>query len=241
MRTSGEQKAKWRVRIAFAFLFFLFIILSVGVYFVTGLGKFKKMIAASETQHLAAMATQAANETSVAIDKLSNEFRPPTLSKDVNSSTASRTDLEALRSELKTAETRATAFMPRYIVLLKTEHDRVENYAQSPRADRDAVSRALDDIDKRHAKITALISTMLLARAEYYHAYENYLGVLVSNFGAYKVVNGVFIFTLQSTVDRYNVAARAMTIAANRVAELEEERKKVLQPQKDTERAGKEK
>jgi hypothetical protein len=238
VKPSVEQKAKWRV--AFSFFFFL-IILSVGVYFATGLGKFKKMIAASETQHLAAMATQAANETSVAIDKLSNEFRPPTLSKDVNSSTASRTDLEALRSELKTAETRATAFMPRYIVLLKTEHDRVENYAQSPRADRDAVSRALDDIDKRHAKITALISTMLLARAEYYHAYENYLGVLVNNFGAYKVVNGEFIFTLQSTVDRYNVAARAMTIAANRVAELEEERKKVLQPQKDTERAGKEK
>jgi hypothetical protein len=82
---------------------------------------------------------------------------------------------------------------------------------------------------------------MLLARAEYYRAYENYLGVLVSNFGAYKVVNGVFIFTLQSTVDRYNVAARAMTIVANRVAELEEERQKVLQPQQHTEHVGKDK
>jgi hypothetical protein len=241
VKTSVEQKAKWRVRIAFAFLFFFLIILSVGVYFASGLGKFKEMIAASETHHLAAMATQAANETSVAIDKLSNEFRPPNLSKDVSSNTAGRTDLEALRSELETAEAHATAFMPRYIALLKTEHDRVENYAQSPRADRDAVSRVLDDIDKRHAKITALISTMLLARAEYYRAYENYLGVLVNNFGAYKVVDGGFIFTLQSTVDRYNVAARAMTIAANRVAELEEERKKVLQPQKDTEYAGKDK
>jgi hypothetical protein len=241
VRTSVEQKAKWRVRIAFAFLFFLFIILSVGVYFVTGLGKFKEITAASGTQHLEAVATQAANETSVAIDKLSNEFGPPTLSKDVNSSTAGRTDLEALRSELETAEAHATAFMPRNIALLKTEHDRVENYAQSPRADRDAVSRVLDDIDKRHAKITALISTMLLARAEYYRAYENYLGVLVSNFGAYKVVNGEFIFALQSTVDRYNVAARAMTIAASRVAELDEERKRLLQPQKDTEQAGKDK
>jgi hypothetical protein len=241
VKTSLEQKAKWRVRIAFAFFFFFFIILSVGVYFSTGLGKFKEMIAASETHHLAAMATQAANETSVAIDKLSNEFRPPTLSKDVNSSTAGRTDLEALRSELETAEAHATAFMPLYIALLKTEHDRVDNYAQSPRADRDAVSRVLDDIDKRHAKITALISTMLLARAEYYRAYENYLGVLVSNFGAYKVVNGEFIFALQSTVDRYNVAARAMTIAASRVAELDEERKRLLQPQKDTEQGGKDK
>ena len=195
------------------------------------LGKLKEMIAASETHDLAAMAARAANETSVAIDKLSDEFKPPALSKDVNSSTASRTDLEAIRTGLKTAEAHAAAFMPRYIALLKAERDRVENYARSSRADRDAVSRMLDDIDKRHAKITALISRMLLARAEYYRAYENYLGVLIGNFGAYKVANGEFIFTLQSTVDRYNVAAQAMTTAANRVAELEEERKKLLQAQ----------
>ena len=241
MKTSVEQKAKWRVRIAFAFLFVFLVILSVGAYFVADLGKFKQMIPAGETQGLAAMATRAANETSAAIDKLSDEFKPPALSKDVNSSTASRTDLEALRSELKTAEAHAAAFMPRYIALLKTERDRVENYAQSPRADRDTVTRVLDGIDQRHAKITALISKMLLARAEYYRAYGSYLGVLVSNFGAYKVVNGEFIFTLQSTVDRYNVAAQAMTIAANRVAELEEERKKVLQPQQDTQHVGKDK
>jgi hypothetical protein len=215
-------------------------VLSVAAYFVTDLGKFKEMIAPSKRQDLAAMATQTANETSVAIDKLSNEFKPPTLSKDVNSSTASRTDLEALRGELKTAEAHTTAFMPRYIALLKTERDKVENYARSARADKDTVSRVLDDIDKRHAKTTALISKMLLARADYYRAYENYLGVLVNNFGAYKVVNGEFIFTLPSTVDRYNVAAHAMRIVANRVAELEEERKKVLQPQ-DTEHVGKDK
>jgi hypothetical protein len=241
MKTSLEQKTKWRAPIAFAFLFLFLIVLSVGGNFVRGLGKFKEMIAASETKHLSAMATEAENETSVAIDKLSNEFKPPTLSKDVNSSTTSRTDLEALRSELKTAEAGATAFMPRYIALLKTEHDKVENYAQSSRADRDSVSRVLDDIDKRHAKITALISTTVLARTEYYRAYENYLGVLVGNFGTYKVVNGEFIFAVQSTVDRYNVAAEAMTTAAHRVAELEEERKKVLHPQKDTEHAGKNK
>ena len=241
MKTSVEQKAKWRVRIAFAFSFVFLIVLSVGAYFVADLGKFREMVAPGETQDLPAMASQAANETSVAVDKLSNESRPPMLSKDVSSSTASRADLEALRSELKTAEAAATAFMPRYIALLKTERDRVENYAQSHRAGSEALSRVSDDIDKRHAKITASISAMLLARAEYYRASENYLGVLIGNFGAYKVVNGEFIFTLQSTVDRYNVAAQAMTIAANRVAELDEERKKILQPQNDTEHAGKDK
>jgi hypothetical protein len=239
VKTSVGQKAKWRVRIAFAFLFVFLIALSVGAYFVADLGKLKEMVASVEPQDLPAMATQAANETGVAIDKLSNEFRPPTLSKDVNSSTASRPDLEALRSGLKTAEAHATAFMPRYTALLKTEHDKVENYARSSGADRAAVSRVLDGIDQRHAKITALISRMLAARAEYYRAYENYLDVLISSFGAYKIVNGEFIFTLQSTVDRYNVAAQAMTIAANRLAELEEERKKVLPPQQETEHVGK--
>jgi hypothetical protein len=39
------------------------------------------------------------------------------------------------------------------------------------------------------------------------------------------VVDGQFIFPFQRTVDRYNVAANAMTVAAKRVAELEDEGK----------------
>jgi len=58
---------------------------------------------------------------------------------------------------------------------------------------------------------------MLSARADYYRAYENYVALLVAEFGSYKVVNGQFIFPLQRTVDRYNVAAHAMAIAAKRV------------------------
>jgi hypothetical protein len=34
-------------------------------------------------------------------------------------------------------------------------------------------------------------------------------------------------------VDRYNVAAQAMTVAAKRVAELEEERKRLLKSQQE--------
>ncbi len=128
--------------------------------------------------------------------------------------------------------------MPRYIALLKIERDRVDNYALSMRADKDTVSKVLDSIDKRHAQTTAFVSRMLLARADYYRAYENYVGVLVSNFGAYKVINGEFIFPIQGAVDRYNSAAHAMRIAAKRVNELEEERRTPIQSSQGTEKFG---
>jgi hypothetical protein len=74
---------------------------------------------------------------------------------------------------------------------------------------------------------------MMSARADYYRAYESYVAVLISEFGAYKVVNGEFIFSIKRAVDRYNVAARAMTTTAKSVAELEEESKKLDQSQQE--------
>jgi len=46
-------------------------------------------------------------------------------------------------------------------------------------------------------------------------------------FGAYKVVDGQFVFPSRPIVDRYNVAAHAMSVAAKRIAALEEERKRL--------------
>ncbi len=249
METPLDHKAKARVRIAFLFLFVLMIVLSVGAYFITrlqeGIGAREsqtalqgitdaKQLDEALRQHpsnkilkMMAMAIKAANETSAATEALSAEIEPPALSKNINLGTASRGDLEALRRDLKTAEANATTFMPRYIALIKTERDRVETYALSLEAEKDIVGRFLQGVDKRQAKITALASRTLSARADYYRAYESYVAVLVGEFGAYKVVNGEFIFPLQRTVDRYNVAAHAMTVAATRVAELEEERKRM--------------
>jgi hypothetical protein len=91
----------------------------------------------------------------------------------------------------------------------------------------------LDNIDKRHAEIATLMSKMLSARAESYRAYDNLVGLIIAEFGTYKVVNGQLIFPLQRTVDRYNVAANAVTVAAKRVAELGEERKAMLKSQQE--------
>jgi hypothetical protein len=258
VETLSERNANTRVRIAFLFLFVFTIALSVGAYFITNLGKHQENIAAEQSQaalrgiadpgqidetlrrhpsnkslQMIAMATRAAIETRAATEKLSNEVEPPTLSKDVNLGTASRSDLEALRRDLKTAEANATALMPRYIALIGAERDKLENYARSLHVEKDAVRRFLEGVDQRHAKITAFVSRMSLARAEFYRAYEKCVAVLVGEFGAYKVVNGQFIFPLRPAADRYNVAANAMTAAAKRVAELEEEGKQLMQSQQE--------
>jgi hypothetical protein len=91
-----------------------------------------------------------------------------------------------------------------------------------------AVSGLLDGVDRRHAKTTDLTSRMLLARAEFYRAYEKYVAVVVGEFGAYKVANGKFIFPLQRTAERYNVAA-----AAKRLNELDNERRQMAQSQQE--------
>jgi hypothetical protein len=254
----SDPNPNTRVRIAFLCLFVFMVVLSVGAYFVADLRKLQDSIAARESQtalqgitdprqmdealrqhpsnkflQMMAMATRAADETSAATEKLSNEVEPPAISKGINLGAASRSDLEALRRDLKTAEANATAFMPRYIALLKTERANVEKYALSLHVDKDTTSRILDRLDRRQAEITALISRMSSARADFYRAYENYVAVLVGEFGSYKVVDGQFIFPFQHTVDRYNVAAHAMTVAAKRVAELEEERKSLVKSQQE--------
>jgi hypothetical protein len=254
----SDPNPNTRVRIAFLCLFVFMIVLSVGAYFVADLRRLQESLAARESQtvlqgitdprqmdealrqhpsnkflQMMAMATRAADETSAATEKLSNEVEPPAISKGIILGAASRSDLEALRRDLKTAEANATAFMPRYVALLKTERDSVEKYALSLHVDKDAVSRLLDSVDKRHAEITAFTSRMSLARADFYRAYESYVAVLVGEFGSYKVVDGQFIFPFQHTVDRYNVAANAMAVAAKRVAELEEERKSLMKSQQE--------
>ena len=254
----SDPNVKTRVRIAFLLLLVFIVVFSVGAYYVADLGKLQDIIAARESraalqgiadprqidealrQHpsnkflrMIAMATRAADETNAALERLSNEVEPPAISKANNLGAASRNDLEALRRDLKTAQTNATTFMPRYAAVLKDERDNVEKYAVSLHLGKDAISRLLDNIDKRHAEITAFTSGMLPARADFYRAYQNYVAVLVTEFGGYKVVDGQFIFPFQRTVDRYNVAAQAMTVAAKRVAELEEERKRLLKSQQD--------
>ncbi len=253
----SSPNANARVRIALLFLFFL-IVLCVGGWFAGDLSRLQDRFSARESQaalqaigepgqldealrqhpankflQMMAVAIKAANETSAATEKLTSEIEPPAISKASNLGAMSRSDLEALGRDLKTAETNATAFLPRYAAVLKAERDDVEKYALSLHLGRDTVRRLLDNLDKRHADITALTSRILPARADYYRAYENYVAVLVTEFGRYRVVNGEFMFPFQHVVDRYNAAADAMTVAAKQVNDLEAERRSLQKSQQD--------
>jgi hypothetical protein len=256
MQVPSGPNPKIRVRIAFFCLFVFIIVLSIGAYFVADLGKLQEIMAAREGQavlqgitdpeqidealrqhpsnkflQLVAMATGAANETNAAVEKAANGVEPPAISKAVNLGAASRSELEAFRRDLKTAEANATALLPRTTALLKTERADVEKYALSLHLEKDTIARVLNHLDKRQAEIAAFMSRTSSARADYYRAYERYVGVLAAEFGAYKVVNGQFIFPFQLTVNRYNAAVEAMAAAGRRVAELDGERKGLLKSQ----------
>ena len=252
MRMPSDPNATWRVRIAFISLFVVF---AAGLYFLADLRRLQQGMAVRERQtaaqaatdpqqidaalrqhpqnrylQLIAMATKTADDTDAAIDKLSNDIVPSGVAKTINLGKASRDELEALRRDLKTAEANATTALPGYAALLKAERDTIATSALA-RVDRDAAGRLLQGIDKRHADITALMSRQLPARAEFYRAYDNYVAVLVREFGTYKIDNGQFVFPFQLAVNRYNAAAQAMTAAAARVDELERERKSLLTAQ----------
>lgn len=250
----SDPNAKWRVRIAFLSLFAVF---AAGSYFVTDLRRLQEGMlvrarqaasqAATDPKQIdtalrsqpqgrllqtIAMATTAAGETDAAIDKLSSDIVPSGVSRPINLGTASREDLEALRRDLKTAEASATTSLPQYAALLKAEREGIETFARS-HGEKDAIGRLLQSIDKRHAETTALMSSLLSARAEFYRAYDNYVAVLVREFGTYKVVDGQFVFPFQLAVNRYNAAAQAMNAAAAHVAELEQERKRLQTSQQE--------
>src|SRR6266446_8137448 len=155
--------ANARVRIALLFLFFI-IVFSVGAWFAGDLSRLQDRFSARESQaalqaisepsqlddalrqhpankflQMMAMAIKAANETSAATEKLTSEIEPPAISKAGNLAVLSRSDLEALRRDLNTAEANATAFLPRYVAVLKTERDNVEQAAVSLHLGRDTV------------------------------------------------------------------------------------------------------
>lgn len=247
----SDPKTKTRVRLAFLSLIVAF---AVGAYFVSGLGRLQDDISARESraalqgltepgqieqavrQHpsnrllqMIAMAGRAAEETDAAVERILDEVEPPSLAREVDLGKAARADLEALRRELKTAQANATVLGPRVGAVLASERDKVKSHALALRIGEPVVTGLLDVVDRRHAEITALMTKTSSARADYYRARENYIGMLAAEAGTYKVVDGQFIFPFQRTVDRYNVAANAMTAASERVAALNEDRKNQTQ------------
>jgi len=177
---------------------------------------------------------RASQETGRLMEKVIDEIEPPTLPKELNYARASRAQLEAYRLDLEAAEANAMAAMSRYVALLESEREKVEVVVRSLDIDDRYIRAALSGIDKRQAQSTDITSKMLLANAEFYRATGGYVAFLIEQFEHYKVsTNGHFMFSSQSMADRYEVASRQINDAIKRLAELEEERKKLTQFQQE--------
>ena len=259
MQVPSDRKARARIVVAFACLFAVFVALSYGARYLVDLSHYQDSVAARESQaalqgitepaqitgalkqypssrllQTLTMAMRAADETNAATEKLAAEVEQPPIPGDINLGAMNRGELEAFRRNLKTAQANASAFMPRYTALLKSERETIEKGALALHTEQDTLDRLMATVDKRQAGMTAFTAKMMTARAEFYRAYESYVAVIAGEFGTYKVVDGQFIFPLQRTVDRYNVAATAMSAATNRVVALEGERKNLLAAQQAT-------
>jgi hypothetical protein len=177
---------------------------------------------------------RASQETSRLIEKLIDEIEPPTLPKELNYARASRAQLEAYRLDLEAAEANAMAAMSRYVALLESEREKVEVVVRLLDIDDRYIRAALSGIDKRQAQNTDLTSKMLSANAELYRAAAGYVAFLIEQFEHYKVTtNGHFMFSSQSIADRYDVASKQINDAMKRIAELEEEGRKLAQFQQE--------
>jgi hypothetical protein len=183
---------------------------------------------------LIAKATNAALETERLTNQISNEIEPPSLTKGIDLAHAGRADLEAYRRDLKAAEANTAAAAPRYVALLDEERKKIETFAQSLRVAESTTRALLSGVDKRHAGSKDFTLRMLTARAELYRALGKTVAILLEQFGQYKVdASGRFLFSSQSIADRYNAISAELSDATKRVAELDEERQKLVQVQQE--------
>jgi hypothetical protein len=254
----SDQSAKARRRLVVVLLLLgFFVAVCLGVMYVAGdLAKLQAVISERESRaaldevrspeqldealkrypsnkflKMLALANNDAIEIDAAARRLLSEVEPRALPRLGDLSASSRGDLEALRRDLKTAEGNAATSEARYIALSKAARDKLENDVRSLNVGDDRLPSFMAMIDERHAAWIALTSRMLASRAEYYNAYEKCVALLVRDFGIYKVANGQFVFPFQSSANGYNRAAAAMTAAAQRTSEFDDERTKLRQSQ----------
>lgn len=183
-----------------------------------------KQYPANRILKLVSLAKEEAASLDAAMRKAAEEAEPAALAKPLNLATANRSDLDAIRRDLKTADSNVAAVKSRSEALTKARRNELEKSARALGVENATVARFLAAVDEQHAEIAALNARALAARVEYLAAYEKSVALLVREFGSYKVTNGQFIFRLQPTADSYNAASTAMAAATKRLADLEEER-----------------
>ena len=122
----------------------------------------------NEILRMVLLANRDAIEIDTATRRIINEVEPRDFSTPIDFRTANRSDLDALRRDLKTAEINVAALRPRYIALIKAQRDKLENDARSLKVGKPMLAKFMTMVDEQHKQIMTLTSKMLAARAEYY-------------------------------------------------------------------------
>jgi len=180
---------------------------------------------------LVALANRDSIEMDAASRKLLSEAEPGELWQRMEKGFSSRADVEALGRDLKLAESNAAGLGSRYDNLLKAARDKVEHDAGVLEGRSETFTTFMTMIDGQHGRMKAVMSKIAASRLEYFVAYETCVALLAHEFAVTKVVNGQYIFPLQSQADSYNNAAATMAAAAKRLSELETERTSLRQSQ----------
>ena len=253
MTTSSDRKSKVPV------VFILCAVMTVGfgtLYFVGDLARYQEAISVGEGQaalrnindleqldqvlkryssntilKMVALAKRDSVEIDIVTRGLLTEAEPRDLWKQANLGDSSRSDLEALSHNLKTAESNAKTLETRYLSLVKDGRDKVEHDASVLAGRTNILAKFMAMIDEQHADMKSLISRISAERLEYSAAYEKCVALLMRQFGLYKVVNGKIIFQLQPTADSFNEAAGRMAASASRLEQLDGERTTLKQSQ----------
>jgi hypothetical protein len=190
-----------------------------------------KQFPANRILKLVTLANDKSAEIDAAAKKMLDDAEPASLAKAVDLTAAGRSDLDALRRDIKTADGNTAALKSRTAALVKAGRDELESGARALGVESSTVIRFMKGVDEQLGESAALASRRLAARSEYYGAYEKCAALLVREFGSYKVTNGQFIFRIQPTADSYNAASTAMAAAKKKLAELEDERNALKQSQ----------
>jgi hypothetical protein len=150
-----------------------------------------------------AKAAEASQETDRRIKRLLEELASSSLSSDINFSTATRAELEALLRDVKQAEQNASTALSRYDVILKAERGDVQEFARSVIGDGEFTRSILAKIDSRRPKSRAVVSRIITANRDMYGALREIISIMIDQYGSMTVgKNGKFLFANQTLIDR---------------------------------------
>jgi hypothetical protein len=166
-------------------------------------------------------AAQAAAATDAVALKLWASIEPPGMKSQPDYTTASRSDLEAYLSDIKTAEANAVAAQQQYAALLDAERGLIEEAARASGLDESSWSDLLATVDQRHATSLELVGRMLQARQELYRAVQAMQLIVIGEFGKYKVADGQVRFSNKKAMALAVTASERMNAANEALDRIE--------------------